>query len=140
MPVFKLLGKNIVLQGAAGSGQHTKMCNQIAIAANIMGVCESLVYAEKAGLNLEKVLSCLLVGGGASWQMSAYAPRILQGDFQPGFYIKHFVKDMSIAIEEAESMGLETPALKLAKSLYDRLVKKGQENLGTQALYQLYAD
>jgi 3-hydroxyisobutyrate dehydrogenase len=105
-----------------------------------MGVCESLAYAEKAGLDLEKVLSCLLAGGGASWQMSAYAPRILQGDFQPGFYIKHFVKDMNIAIAEAESMGLETPALKLAKSLYDRLVKKGQENLGTQALYHLYAN
>lgn len=139
IPLFQTMGKTIVLQGPAGSGQHTKMCNQIAIASNIMGVCESLAYAGKAGLDMESVVSCLLSGGAASWQMSAYAPRIMKNNWEPGFYVKHFVKDMSIAIEEAESMGLDTPALKLSKALYDRLVKDGKEDLGTHALYQSYS-
>ncbi|KHD36800.1 oxidoreductase [Clostridium acetobutylicum] len=138
MPIFELMGKNIVLQGSAGSGQHTKMCNQIAIASNIMGVCEALSYAKKSGLNAETVLKSIGAGGAASWQLSAYAPRILKGDFNPGFYIKHFVKDMKIALEEADEMGLKTPALELSKKLYDKLIKEGKEDLGTQALYHLY--
>jgi len=138
MPVFSLMGNNITLQGGAGYGQHTKMCNQIAIAGTVMGVCESLAYAKKAGLDPENVLKCISTGGAASWQLSAYAPRILKGDYAPGFYIKHFVKDMAIAIDEADAMGLDTPALKLAKSLYDMLVREGKDNLGTQALYLLY--
>ena len=97
-PIFGLMGKNIVLQGGAGAGQHTKMCNQIAIASNIMGVCEALVYAKKSGLDPKTVLKSIGAGGAASWQLSAYAPRILKGDFAPGFYIKHFVKDMKIAL------------------------------------------
>ncbi|MFT8313477.1 MAG: NAD(P)-dependent oxidoreductase [Clostridium sp.] len=137
-PIFELMGKNIVLQGGAGAGQHTKMCNQIAIASNIMGVCEALVYAKKSGLDPETVLKSIGAGGAASWQLSAYAPRILKGDFAPGFYIKHFVKDMKIALEEADAMGLDTPALSLSKKLYDKLIEQGKEDLGTQALYELY--
>lgn len=139
-PVFKLMGKNIVLQGGAGAGQHTKMCNQIAIASNIMGVCEALAYAKKSGLDAETVLKSIGAGGAASWQLSAYAPRILKGDFAPGFYTKHFVKDMKIALEEADAMGLNAPSLSLAKKLYDKLIAEGKENLGTHALYQLYLD
>ncbi|PJI08659.1 MULTISPECIES: NAD(P)-dependent oxidoreductase [Clostridium] len=139
-PIFELMGKNIVLQGGPGCGQHTKMCNQIAIASTIMGVCESLAYAKKSGLDVETVLKSIGSGGAASWQLSAYAPRILKGDFEPGFYIKHFVKDMKIALEEADEMGLKTPALELSKKLYDKLITDGKENLGTQALYNLYID
>jgi 3-hydroxyisobutyrate dehydrogenase len=137
-PIFGLMGKNIVLQGNAGAGQHTKMCNQIAIASTIMGVCEALSYAKKSGLDAETVLKSIGAGGAASWQLSAYAPRILKGDFAPGFYIKHFVKDMKIALEEAAEMGLDTPALSLSKKLYDKLIEQGKEDLGTQALYELY--
>lgn len=139
-PIFELMGKNIVLQGTAGAGQHTKMCNQIAIASNIMGVCEAIAYAKNSGLDPETVLKSIGAGGAASWQLSAYAPRILKDDFKPGFYIKHFVKDMRIALEEADSMGLSTPALSLCKKLYDKLIAEGKEDLGTQALYQLYID
>ncbi|MDR3644783.1 MAG: NAD(P)-dependent oxidoreductase [Clostridia bacterium] len=138
MPVFSILGKSAILQGSAGAGQQTKMCNQICIAANIMGVCESLAYAKSAGLDEAKVLETLGAGGAASWQLSAYAPRILKGDYEPGFYIKHFVKDMRIALEESESMELQMPALKLSKSLYDRLMSEDMGELGTQALYKLY--
>jgi len=139
-PIFQLMGKNIVLQGSAGAGQHTKMCNQIAIASNIMGVCEALVYAKKSSLDSETVLKSIGTGGAASWQLNAYAPRILKGDYAPGFYIKHFVKDMKIALEEAAAMGLGTPALSLSKKLYDKLIEQGKEDLGTQALYELYLD
>ncbi|MFT9056416.1 MAG: NAD(P)-dependent oxidoreductase [Ethanoligenens sp.] len=138
LPVFKAMGKTIVRQGDAGAGQHTKMCNQIAIAANIMGVCESLAYAKRAGLDPETVLRSIGGGGAASWQLSAYAPRILKGDYSPGFYIKHFLKDMRIALEEAEAMNLHTPALALSKSLYEKLSAKGLDDEGTQALFRLY--
>ena len=137
-PIFELMGKNIVLQGGAGAGQHTKMCNQIAIASNIMGVCEALAYAKESGLDPETVLKSIGAGGAASWQLSAYAPRIFKGDFAPGFYIKHFVKDMKIALEEAAAMDLDTPALRLSKKLYDKLIEQGKQDLGTQALYELY--
>lgn len=139
LPVFSQMGKNIVLQGGPGAGQQTKMCNQICIAANIMGVCESLSYAKDAGLDCEKVLGTLESGGAASWQLSAYAPRIFKGDYKPGFYIKHFVKDMRIALEEAASMGLRMPALSLSKSLFDTLMSENMGELGTQALYSLYS-
>lgn len=138
LPVFELMGSNVTLLGGAGLGQHTKMCNQIAIAANIMGACESLIYAAKAGLNPQKVLECISKGAAASWQLAGLGPKMINGDYTPGFYIKHFQKDLAIALEEAEAMKLSTPALKLAKSLYDILVQDGQENLGTQALFGLY--
>jgi 3-hydroxyisobutyrate dehydrogenase len=132
------LGTNIVYQGKAGSGQHTKMSNQIAIASNMIGVCEAIIYAEKAGLDPEKVLKSITMGAAGSWSLSNLVPRMLKGNFEPGFYIKHFIKDMQIAIDEAEQMGMEVPGLSLAKSLYGQLVEKGEENSGTQALYKYW--
>jgi 3-hydroxyisobutyrate dehydrogenase len=137
-PLLTLLGTNIVYQGKAGAGQHTKMCNQIAIASNMIGVCEALVYAENAGLDPETVLKSITTGAAGSWSLSNLAPRILDGNFEPGFYIKHFIKDMGIAIEEAKQMGLEVPGLTLSKSLYDKLAELGEENSGTQALYKYW--
>lgn len=137
-PVLALMGKNIVYQGAAGSGQHTKMCNQIAIAAGMLGICESLAYAKKAGLNPETVLKSIESGAAGSWSLSNLAPRILSGDYAPGFYVKHFIKDMGIAIESANSMNLELPGLQLAKKLYDKLSAGGHGDDGTQALFKLY--
>nr|WP_181538526.1 NAD(P)-dependent oxidoreductase [Anoxybacillus calidus] len=139
-PIFEVLGKNIVLQGKAGAGQHTKMCNQIAIATNMIGVCEALAYAKRAGLDLVKVLESISTGAAGSWSLSNLAPRMMAGDFEPGFYIKHFIKDMKIALEEAERLGLQLPGLELAKSMYEELAAKGEENSGTQALYKKYLD
>ncbi len=137
-PLFELMGKNIVYQGKAGSGQHCKMANQIAIASNIMGVCESIRYAEKAGLDPSAVLQSISSGAAASWSLSNLAPRMLRGDFDPGFYIKHFIKDMGIAMQSAQNIGLDASGLALAKSLYDKLAAEGKEDLGTQALYLQY--
>lgn len=137
-PLLHKLGTNVVYQGKAGSGQHTKMCNQIAIASNMMGVCEAVVYAEKAGLNPEDVLKSISSGAAGSWSLSNLAPRMLAGNFEPGFYIKHFIKDLKIALDEAEKMELVLPGLSLAKSLYDQLANRGEENSGTQALYKYW--
>ncbi|KZE63814.1 oxidoreductase [Fictibacillus phosphorivorans] len=139
-PVFSKMGTNIVYQGEAGAGQHTKMCNQIAIASGMMGVCEAILYAEKAGLNPEKVLKSIESGAAGSWNLSNLGPRILKGDFAPGFYVKHFIKDMTIALNSAEEMGLLTPGLSLAKKLYDELAEMGEENSGTHALYKRLAN
>lgn len=139
-PVFSKMGTNIVYQGDAGSGQHTKMCNQIAIASGMIGVCEAILYAEKAGLDPETVLESIEKGAAGSWSLSNLAPRMLKGDFAPGFYVKHFIKDMTIAIESAESMGFHTPGLALAKKLYEELAEMGEENSGTQALYKRLAN
>ncbi|PEB39002.1 NAD(P)-dependent oxidoreductase [Bacillus pseudomycoides] len=136
-PILELMGTNIVLQGDAGAGQHTKMCNQIAIASNMIGVCEAILYANKAGLDPTTVLKSIETGAAGSWSLSNLAPRMIKGDFEPGFYIKHFIKDMKIAIESAEEMKLYTPGLKLAKSLYEELQADGKEDKGTQALFSL---
>jgi 3-hydroxyisobutyrate dehydrogenase len=138
LPALKAMGKNIVLQGSAGAGQHTKMCNQIAIASGMMGVCEAIFYAEKAGLNPKTVLQSIEAGAAGSWSLSNLGTRMIDGNFEPGFYVKHFIKDMKIAIESAEKMGVPVPGLKLAKELYDQLNQSGGENKGTQALYQYY--
>lgn len=138
LPLFELLGGNIMLQGKASSGQHTKMCNQIAIASNMLGVCEAIAYAKKAGLHPEKVLQSISTGAAGSWSLSNLAPRMLQGDFEPGFYVKHFIKDMNIALTEAEELGLSAPGLTLARELYEQLMQDGEENSGTQALYKQY--
>jgi 3-hydroxyisobutyrate dehydrogenase len=138
LPLLKLLGTNIVYQGNAGAGQHTKMSNQIAIASNMIGVCEAIIYAEKAGLNPETVLKSISTGAAGSWSLSNLVPRMLNGDFEPGFYIKHFIKDMKIALDEAERMDMDVPGLALAKSLYDQLAERGEENSGTQALYKYW--
>ncbi|MFC4409394.1 NAD(P)-dependent oxidoreductase [Chungangia koreensis] len=140
LPVFSLFGGNIVYQGKAGAGQHTKMSNQIAISTNMIGVCEALVYAKKAGLDLETVLKSISSGAAGSWSLSNYPKRILQGDLEPGFYIKHFLKDMRIALMEAEQMGLELPGLKLAKEIYDQLAEDGYKEKGIHALIRYYMD
>ncbi|WML38917.1 NAD(P)-dependent oxidoreductase [Neobacillus sp. OS1-2] len=138
-PLLELLGTNIVHQGEPGAGQHTKMCNQIAIASNMIGVCEAIIYAEKAGLDPENVLKSITTGAAGSWSLTNLAPRMLNGNFEPGFYIKHFIKDMKIALDEAERMEMDVPGLSLAKSLYDQLAEKGEANSGTQALYKYWA-
>lgn len=138
LPILQLLGTNIKLQGSAGSGQHTKMCNQIAIASNMIGVCEAIAYAKKSGLDPKKVLESIATGAAGSWSLSNLAPRMIASNYDPGFFIKHFIKDMKIALEEAEAMELETPGLSLAKEMYEELAKQGEENSGTQALIKRY--
>jgi 3-hydroxyisobutyrate dehydrogenase len=140
LPLLEKLGTNIVYQGKAGSGQHTKMANQIAIASNMIGVTEAIIYAEKAGLNPDTVLKSISSGAAGSWSLSNLVPRMLKGDFDPGFYIKHFIKDMKIALDEAEQMGMEAPGLSLSKSIYDQMAEKGEENNGTQAIYKYWKD
>jgi len=137
-PLFDEMGANCVLQGPAGSGQHTKMANQIAIAAGMLGVCEAMAYAKGAGLDQATVLKSIGSGAAGSWSLSNLAPRMIATDFTPGFYVKHFIKDLGIAIESAQEMGLETPGLELAMMMYEKLAAKGGENLGTQGLYTLY--
>ncbi len=137
-PVLEHFGETILYQGLAGAGQHTKMCNQITIASNMIGVCEALAYGKKAGLDLEQVLRSISTGAAASFSLSNLAPRILADNFEPGFYIKHFVKDMKIALEEAESMNLSLPGLSLAKTMYDELIAEGFGENGTQALIKFY--
>ncbi len=137
-PVLEIMGKNIVYQGKAGAGQHTKMANQIAIAAGMVAMCESLTYASRAGLDPEAVLDCISQGAAGSWSLSNLGPRIIKNDDQPGFFIKHFIKDMVIASDSSKAMGLDVPGLDLALSLYKKMAEKGLENNGTQALYKLY--
>ncbi|MCM3722378.1 NAD(P)-dependent oxidoreductase [Solibacillus isronensis] len=137
-PIFELFGQNIVYQGVAGSGQHTKMCNQIAIASGMIGVCESIAYGLKAGLTMEEVLRSITAGAAGSWSLSNLAPRMLKGNLEPGFYIKHIIKDMKIALDEAERMNLQLPGLTLAKSMYDQLLAEGYGDNGTQALIKYY--
>lgn len=138
LPILELMGKTIVYMGAAGSGQHTKMANQIAIAGAAIGMVEALAYSKGADLDLQSVLEALTSGSAASWQLSNMAPRIIREDFNPGFYIKHFIKDMRIASNEAKEMQVELPGLDLVLSLYEKCEKQNLENLGTQALYKLY--
>lgn len=138
LPILTVFGNEIVYQGEAGAGQHTKMCNQIAIATNMIGVCEAIVYAEYAGLDPETVLASISTGAAGSWSLSNLAPRMLQEDFKPGFYVKHFLKDMDIALKEAEAMQLELPGLQLARSMYNDLVNRGFGENGTQVLYKRY--
>ncbi len=137
-PLFAAMGKEWKLQGGWGAGQHTKMANQIAIASGMMGVCEALAYAKAAGLDPALALSSISGGAAGSFSMSNLAPRMLKGDFAPGFYVKHFIKDMGIALECAREMKIDLPGLELADRLYRALADKGCENDGTQALLKLY--
>jgi len=137
-PILEVMGNNVVYQGKAGSGQHTKMCNQITIASTMIGVTEAIVYAKKAGLDPDRVLQSISTGAASSWSLTNLVPRMVKEDFEPGFYIKHFIKDMTIALEEADKMGMDTPGLALSKSLYVQLAEAGEENSGTQALYKYY--
>lgn len=138
IPVFEVMGTNIILQGPAGSGQYTKMCNQITIASNMIGVAEAMAYAQKSGLDPIRVLDSIGGGAAGSWSLSNLGPRMIKGDYAPGFYVKHIIKDIKIAIDSAREMGLRTPGLELAKSLYEKLAAEGEENSGTQALIKLY--
>ena len=135
MPIMDVFSKSMVYQGKAGSGQHTKMCNQITIAGTMIGVCECLIYGHKAGLDLETVLSSIGKGAAACWTLDVLAPKIVHGDFEPGFMVEHFIKDLGIALEEAELMKLSLPGLALAKQLYLSVMAMGKGTKGTQALY-----
>lgn len=133
-PCLDLMGKTIVYQGPAGSGQHTKMVNQTLIATGIIGVCEALVYAYKAGLDIETVLKSVSGGAAGSWSLTNYGPRIIANNVDPGFYIEHFVKDMRIALREAERMNLCLPGLALAQQLYTGMQAQGEGRLGIHGL------
>ncbi len=134
MPLFELLGNTIVHQGGFGSGQQTKLCNQIVIAGTMVGVCESLLYGYKAGLDLSRMLESIRGGAAACWTLDNLAPRILQRNFDPGFFVEHFIKDMGIALEEAKRMGLVLPGLALVHQLYQTVQTLGHGRSGTHAL------
>ena len=140
MPLFKAMGTNIIYEGKAGNGQHTKMANQIALSGVIACVCEAMTYAEKVGLDVQTMLDIISQGAAGSWQMSNMAPRILKGDLNPGFFVKHYIKDMTIATEEAEDVGLEMPVLNQVLSMYRALSENGYGDLGTQALIKYFKD
>lgn len=138
LPLFSVLGKNIVYMGPAGSGQHTKAANQIAVAGATAAMTEAIVYAEKAGLDPETMLRAIGAGAAGSWQISNMAPRVLAGDHDPGFFIKHFVKDMRIVEEEMTERNVRLPMLDTVLQLYERMEEEGEGDLGTQALIRLY--
>jgi 3-hydroxyisobutyrate dehydrogenase len=133
-PLLETMGKTIVHQGGPGAGQHTKMVNQTLIATGMIGVCEALLYAYRAGLDLETVLASVAGGAAGSWSLSNYGPRMLAGDFDPGFMVEHFVKDMGIALAEARRMNLSLPGLALAEQLYVALMAQGHGRKGTHSL------
>ncbi len=134
MPMFQAMGKTIVHQGPSGAGQHTKMVNQILIATNMIGVCEALIYGHKAGLDLGQVLQSVGTGAAGSWSLNNLGPRIIAGNFDPGFFVEHFLKDMGIALAEARQMKLALPGLALAEQLYRAVEARGDGRMGTQAL------
>lgn len=134
LPLLQQMGKTIVFQGPAGSGQHTKMVNQTLVAASMIGVCEALLYAQRAGLDMPTVLKSVSSGAAGSWALSNLAPRIVAGDYAPGFYVEHFLKDMQIVLEEAARMKLAMPGLALVNQLYNAVAAQGHARSGTQAL------
>jgi 3-hydroxyisobutyrate dehydrogenase len=138
-PLFKKMGETISLMGGPGSGQNTKMANQIAIAGSMIGTIESLLYAKSAGLGMEAVIDIIGKGAASSWSLNNLGRRIANGDFTPGFYIKHFVKDMGIAFQEARRLRLALPGLALVNQFYLAAQAQGFENLGTQSLYKVLA-
>jgi 3-hydroxyisobutyrate dehydrogenase len=133
-PLFETMGKTIVHQGPAGAGQHTKMVNQVLIATNMIGVCEGLLYAFKAGLDLDVVLQSVGSGAAGSWSLNNLGPRMIAGNFEPGFFVEHFLKDMGIALAEARRMNLCLPGLALAEQLYRAVAAQGFARKGTHAL------
>ncbi len=134
MPFFEIMGENIIHQGPPGSGQHTKMCNQITIAGTMIGVCEALVYCQKAGLDMSTMLQSISGGAAQCWTLDNLAPRIVKRNFDPGFYVDHFLKDMAIALQEAERMQLALPGLALVKQIYLAVKAQGHGRKGTHAL------
>ncbi len=137
LPLFEIMGGHIALMGGAGTGQHTKMCNQILIAGTMIGVVESMLYAHRTGMDRDAVIDVIGRGAASSWAINHLGRRIAGGDFDPGFYVKHFVKDMGIALEEARQMKLSLPGLALVNQFYLAAIAQGDENLGTQALYRV---
>ena len=138
LPLFNKLGKSVVYTGAAGTGQHTKMANQIAICGAISGVCEAVTYARANGLDVDNMLSCIGGGAAGSWQLSNMAPRMQKGDFAPGFFIKHQTKDLRLAKKSAQTAGVDLPVLNAVSAMYESLEDAGKGDLGTQALIQYY--
>ena len=132
------MGKNIVYAGAAGSGQHTKMANQIAIAGAVSGVAEAIAYGKSVGLDVETMLACISQGAAGSWQMTNNGAKMIKGDMVPGFYIKHYIKDMRLAREESSARALDLPVLKQALLEFEALADQGLDELGTQAIIKYY--
>jgi 3-hydroxyisobutyrate dehydrogenase len=137
-PVFAAMGKTIVLQGAPGTGQLCKLANQIGIASGMIAMAEALAFARATGLNLETTLRSISGGGASSWALLNLAPRVLKGDFAPGFYVKHFVKDIGLALDVCREQKISLPGLELAAKLYADVVAAGEGDAGTQALARLY--
>jgi 3-hydroxyisobutyrate dehydrogenase len=137
-PVFAAMGKTIVLQGAPGTGQLCKLANQIGIASGMIAMAEALAFARATGLNLETTLRSISGGGASSWALLNLAPRVLKGDFAPGFYVKHFVKDIGLALDVCREQKISLPGLELAAKLYAEVVAAGEGDAGTQALAKLY--
>jgi 3-hydroxyisobutyrate dehydrogenase len=133
-PLFNLMGQTIVYQGGPGRGQHAKMANQILVASGMVAICEALLYASKAGLDLTTTLKSVSSGAAGSWALSNLGPRIVDGDYEPGFYVEHFIKDMGIALDESRRMNLCIPGLALAHQLYQSVAAQGHQKKGTQAL------
>jgi 3-hydroxyisobutyrate dehydrogenase len=133
-PIWKTMGQKFVYQGGPGAGQHAKMVNQVLIATTMIGVCEALLYGYKAGLNLEKVLESVATGAAGSWSLSNYGPRMMAGNFDPGFFVAHFIKDMGIALAEARRMNLSLPGLALAEQLNVATAAQGHAKMGTHSL------
>lgn len=138
LPLFKCMGQNIMLQGPAGAGQHTKMCNQIIIASTVMGVAEGLTYARQAGLDQKKVLECIGGGAAGGFQLNVLGKKMSENDFKPGFFVKHFIKDMNIAQAEAKRMKKPLPGLSLSNRQFKKFAKDGGENSGTHGIYRYY--
>ncbi|NOY28646.1 MAG: NAD(P)-dependent oxidoreductase [Planctomycetes bacterium] len=139
-PLWEILGSTWVCQGPAGAGQHTKMVNQTLIGGNMVGVCEALLYAHRSGLDLENVMKSVSTGAAGSWSLTNLGPRIIAGNFDPGFFVEHFIKDMGIALEEARRMQLKLPGLELAEQLYQKLAADGHGRKGTHALMLALAE
>jgi 3-hydroxyisobutyrate dehydrogenase len=133
-PIWQRLGSKWIRHGGPGAGQHAKMVNQVLVAAGMVGICEALLYASRAGLDLNRVLESVGSGAAGSWALSNLGPRIIRGDFEPGFFVEHFLKDMGIALEESRRMGIAMPGLALAEQLYRAAAAQGHGRDGTQAL------
>jgi 3-hydroxyisobutyrate dehydrogenase len=140
MPLLQVMGKTIKVMGGVGAGQHTKMANQILIATTMIGMVEGLLYAQRAGLDLNETIAAVGAGAAGSWSINNYGPRLVRGDIAPGFMVEHFVKDLQIALEESAAMGLQLPGLELAHSLYRRLMDMGHSKSGTHSLMLALAD
>lgn len=140
LELFKSMGKTIIYEGKAGNGQHTKAANQIALGGVIAGVCEAITYARAAGLDVQTMLDSISQGAAGSWQMDNMAPRMLKGDYDPGFFIKHYIKDMKIALEESDARKLTLPILMEVLDMYKKLDEEGMGDLGTQALIKYYEE